>query len=284
MAKHYGTTVLPARPRHPRDKAKVEVAVQIAQRWILARLRNETFFTLDALNLRIDQLLDDLNARPMRIYKASRRDLFERLDKPALSALPAERFIYCEWKLARVSIDYHVQLDHHYYSVPHALLHQQIEARLTSTTVELYHRGQRVATHLRSYRPGLHTTVPEHMPKAHQKHLEWSPGRLCHWASTVGPHTQGLVQALLQDRPHPEQGYRSCLGILRLEKSYGPQRLEAACRRALVVGARSYRHVESILKRGLDRLPLPEQAEKVSLPEPTPGAPHQNIRGRTYYN
>jgi transposase len=283
MAQHYGTTVLPARPRHPRDKAKVEVGVQIAQRWILARLRNETFFSLEDLNFRIDQLLGDLNGRPMRLYKASRRDLFERLDRPVLLPLPAQRFVYCEWKTARVNIDYHVELDHHYYSVPHALLHQQVEARLTGTTVELYHHGQRVGAHLRSYQAGSHTTVPEHMPKAHRKHLEWSPGRLCHWASTVGPHVEALVRGILSDRPHPEQGYRSCLGILRLDKSYGKERLEAACRRALSVNARSYRHVESILKNGLDRMPLPGEAAPETTPASQPEAPHPNIRGRTYY-
>ena len=282
MALHYGTTVLPARPASPRDKAKVEVAVQIAERWILARLRNETFFSLDALNLRISELLDDLNERTMRLYGTSRRALFERLDQPALRALPAERFVYADWKRCRVNVDYHVEVDHHYYSVPHALIHEELEARFSTMTVELLHGGKRVASHRRSYERGRHTTVAEHMPKAHQKHLEWSPSRIVNWAQTIGPKTAALADAILQERRHPEQGYRSCLGILRLGKRYGDERLEAACARALAVGARSYRHVDSILKAGLDRMPLPEPTEDAS---PTAVAPnHENIRGRNYYN
>ena len=281
MALHYGTTVLPARPASPRDKAKVEVAVQIAQRWILARLRNETFFSLQALNQRIAELLDDLNERVMRIYGTSRRALFERLDQPALLPLPTESFVYADWKHCRVNIDYHVEVDHHYYSVPHALVHQQLEACFSALTVELLHKGQRVASHPRSYERGRHTTTPEHMPKAHQKHLEWSPSRIVNWAHTIGPHTADLVTAILQERKHPEQGYRSCLGILRLGKQYGEPRLEAACARALAVSARSYRHVESILKTGLDKLPLPQPSPEPCPPAPIP--PHDNVRGPKYY-
>ena len=281
LARHYDTTVLPARPASPRDKAKVEVGVQIAERWILARLRNETFFSLEALNVRIAELLDDLNERTMRLYGASRRALFERLDRPALRPLPTERFDYAEWKRCRVNVDYHVEVDHHYYSVPHALIHEEVEARSSATTVEVFHRGQRVSSHRRSDVRGHHTTIPEHMPKAHQKHLEWSPSRIVSWAQTIGERTAALVAAILAERRHPEQGYRSCLGILRLGKRYGNDRLEAACARAMAVSARSYRHVDSILKAGLDRLPL-------LVPEPT--APtenvpdHENVRGRNYYN
>ena len=282
MARHYDTTVLPARPASPKDKAKVEVAVQIAERWILARLRNERFFSLDALNIRIGELLDDLNERPMRLYGTSRRALFDRLDRPALRPLPAERFVYGDWKRCRVNIDYHVEVDHHYYSVPHALIHEEVEARFSAMTVELFHRGQRVASHRRSNERGRHTTVPEHMPKAHQKHLEWSPSRIVEWAQTIGPSTAALAAAILAERRHPEQGYRSCLGILRLGKRYGNDRLEAACTRAMVVSARSYRHVDSILKSGLDRLPLPESPAVVS---PTAQVPdHENVRGPNYYN
>jgi transposase len=282
MAEHYGTTVLPARPAHPRDKAKVEVGVQISERWLLGRLRNQTFFELEELNEQIWLLLEPLNQRLMRVYRASRLELFKQLDQPALQPLPPERFVYCQWLSPRVNIDYHVELDHHYYSVPHALVHQKLDARLTSTTVELYHHNQRVALHLRSYKPGQHTTEAAHMPKAHQKHLEWSPTRILHWASTVGPHTQKLVQAIMQERPHPEQGYRSCLGILRLGKRFTDARLEAACARALEGGARSYRHVESILKNGLDRVPLTPTAAADSAPK----APveHSNVRGRSYYH
>ena len=282
MALHYGTTVLPARPLSPRDKAKVEVAVQIAQRWILARLRNETFFSLAALNVRIAELLEDLNERTMRIYGTSRRALFERLDRPALRPLPSERFVFADWKRCRVNIDYHVEVDHHYYSAPQALIHQELEARYSQMTVELFHHGQRVASHRRSYERGRHSTTTEHMPKAHQKHLEWSPSRIVNWAKTIGEKTATLVAAILQERRHPEQGYRSCLGILRLGKRYGDERLEAACARALSVSARSYRHVESILKAGLDHLPLPELPIEASPSQPN--ANHENVRGPKYYN
>jgi len=278
-AEHYGTVVLPARPRKPRDKAKVEVAVQVAQRWILARLRDETFFSLAALNVRIRELLEALNGRVMRTFGQSRRERFEQLDRPVLRPLPAARFAWAEWKAARVNIDYHVEYDRHYYSVPFALAHESVELRATAATVEIFHRGQRVASHARGHRPGQHTTAAGHMPKSHQKHLEWTPSRLLRWAQTVGPKTAELVAAILADRPHPEQGYRSCLGILRLAKRYGRERLEGACARAGAVRARSYRHVESILKNGLDRVPWDEPSSK----EPSPRAPHENVRGPGYY-
>ena len=279
FAQHYGTVILPARPAKPRDKAKIEVAVQVAERWILARLRHETFFSLATLNARIAELLADLNARPMRLYRASRRELFERLDHPALRPLPAEAFVYSDWKVsARVSIDYHIELHGHYYSVPYALIHEHVDARLTATTVEVFHRGQRVAAHRRSVVRGQHTTDPAHMPKAHQRHLEWTPSRLIDWARTIGPQTAARVQAILADRPHPEQGYRSCLGILRLAKRYGLPRLEAACARAGAVEARSYRHVDSILKHGLDRLATPAPS-----PQLTRTPVHEHLRGRAYY-
>ena len=280
FAAHYGTAILPARPGKPRDKAKAEVAVQVAERWILARLRHETFFSLAALNARITELLAALNARPMRLYRASRRELFERLDRLALRPLPTEPYVYGDWKFARVNIDYHVEVDGHYYSVPYtlALLHKRVDICATATTVEVFHRGERVAAHLRSPLRGRHTTTPAHMPKAHQRHLEWTPARITAWAATLGPQTAALVAAILADRPHPEQGYRSCLGLLRLGRRYGDARLEAACARALAVRARSYRHVDSILKHGLDRLPL------LDTPGPRPLAPvHEHLRGRDYY-
>jgi transposase len=278
FAQHYGTAILPARPAHPRDKAKIEVAVQLAERWILARLRHERFFSLAALNARIAELLADLNARRMRLYGASRRELFERLDRPALRPLPATPFVYGEWKVARVNVDYHIEVHRHYYSVPYALVHEIVDVRLTAATIECFHRGVRVAAHARDDTPGRHTTVAAHMPKAHQQHLEWTPSRLTDWARTIGPQTAALVAAILADRPHPEQGYRSCLGLLRLGRRHGDTRLEAACARALAAGARSYRHVDSILKHGLDRLPLVEPAV------PLPLAPvHAHLRGRDYY-
>jgi len=279
FAQHYGTVILPARPAKPRDKAKIEVGVQIVERWILARLRHQTFFSLATLNARIAELLADLNARPMRLYRASRRELFARLDQPALRPLPAEAFVYGDWKIgARVNIDYHIELHGHYYSVPYALLHEHVDTCLTATTVEIFHRGQRIAAHRRSLVRGRHTTDPAHMPKAHQHHLEWTPSRLIDWARTIGAQTAKLVAAILADRPHPEQGYRSCLGILRLAKHYGPERLEAACARAGAVEARSYRHVDSILKHGLDRLAVPEAPPQLTL---TPV--HEHLRGRDYY-
>ena len=279
FAAHYGTAILPARPAKPRDKAKIEAGVLVAERWILARLRHEQFFALGALNARIAELREELNDRRMRLYQASRRELFERLDRPALRPLPADPFVYGEWKTARVNIDYHVELHRHYYSVPFPLVHEVVDARLTATTVELFHRGQRVAAHVRDDTPGRPTTNPAHMPKAHQRHLEWTPSRLADWAGRIGPQTRTLVEAILADRPHPEQGYRSCLGLLRLGRRYGEARLEAACTRALAVGARSYRHVDSILKHGLEHLPLPGVA-------PSPGRPalvHEYVRGRDYY-
>jgi len=278
LAQHYGTVIVPARPAKARDKAKVEVAVQVVERWILARLRHETVFSLAALNARIAVLLTDLNARPMRLYRASRRELFERLDQPALRALPAEAFVYGEWKTARVNVDYHVELHGHYYSVPYALVHEVVDVRASVSTVEIFHRGQRVSAHVRRDVRGRHTTDPAHMPKAHQQHLEWTPSRILGWAQTIGPPTAALVEAILTDRPHPEQGYRSCLGILRLAKRYSPARLEAACARAGNVAARSYRHVDSILKHGLDQVVLPTVAPRLALP-----STHEHVRGPQYY-
>lgn len=278
MARHYGAVVIPARPYKPKDKGKVEVAVQIAERWILAAIRNETFHSLEALNRRIGELLEVLNDKKMRTYGASRRELFERLDKPHLLPL-ASRFVYAEWKRCTVHIDYHIEVDGHFYSVPHDLRidDKHPEARVTAGTVEVYSRNKRVASHRRSYKRGGFTTVPEHMPKAHRAHLEWSPTRMIAWANKIGPNTTGLVTVILEERPHPEQGYRSCLGILRLAKKYGDERLEAACGKSLAVGARSYRHVEGVLKNGLDRASRDEAEDR-------PPVDHENIRGGDYYH
>lgn len=279
-AVHYGTVIVPARPRHPRDKAKVEVSVQIVQRYILARLRHQTFFSLHDLNARIFELIFELNRRVMRRYGKSRQELFEELDRPALKALPSQRFEYAAWKIARVNIDYHVEIDRRFYSVPYALVHEAVDVRLTLLIVEIFHHGQRVASHARNPNPGQHTTVSEHMPKSHVKHLEWTPSRLIAWAATVGPGTARLITAILEDRPHPEMGYRSCLGVLRLERRYGKERLEVACARAMLSGARSYRHVDSMLKRGLDRLPLRPVS---GPPPPQAGNDPDHLRGSTYY-
>lgn len=277
LASHYGTTVLPARVRKPRDKAKVEVAVQIVQRWILACIRNEAFSSLARLNERIRELLDLLNARVMRRYGKSRAALFESMEKSALGALPLSRFEYAEWKRARVNIDYHVVFDEHFYSVPYALVHEEVWVRATESSIEVLHANTRVASHLRSRQRGRHTTVREHMPSSHRAHAEWTPSRILAWAAKTGPATRDLCDAILVERPHPEQGFRSCLGILRLGKRFGEERLEAACARANRARARSYRHVESILKKGLERAPIDD------LGTTTKPIAHDNVRGPTEY-
>ena len=279
LATHYGTAILPARVRRPRDKAKVEVAVLVVERWILARLRHRRFFSLAELNEAMALLVTDLNSRPMRRLGVSRRDLFLELDHPALKPLPTQAYEYAEWRLRRVSLDYHVDIDGHYYSVPYRLIRDQVEARLTTRTVEIFHKGERVAVHLRGTGRGRHTTVPDHMPSAHRRHAEWTIERIQRTAARIGPSTAKLLSIILESRPHPEQGYRVCLGILRLARQYGEPRLEAACDRGLDIGASSYGSIQSILKNGLDRQPRPpSQQGELVLPD------HPNIRGPRYYH
>ena len=278
MASHYGVAILPARVRKPRDKAKVESGVLVVERWILAALRHRQFFSLMELNTAITELLETLNARPFRKLSGCRRDYFEQLDRPALKPLPAQRYVYAEWKQARVHIDYHVAIAGHYYSVPYTLIKKAIEVRITRNTVECFHRGSRVASHRRSYAKGRHTTVSAHMPESHRQAGEWSPRRLMQWAAKTGPATEKLIRTVLDSRKHPQQAYRSCLGILRLGKAYGDERLEAACRRALILGSCRYKSIESILKNRLDEQPLEEQQE-LPLPES-----HDNLRGPAYYH
>lgn len=277
LAIHYGVTVLPTRPRKPADKAKVESAVQNVERWVLAPLRHHTFFHLSELNRAIRPLLAALNDRPFQKLEGSRRSLFEELDRPALQPLPPGRYEYAEWKQAKVHIDYHIQVDHHHYSVPHQLAGKPVEARLTATAVEVFHRGRRVATHLRSRRRGGYTTDSGHMPDHHRRHLEWTPERFQRWAKRVGPETVQLVKAILESRPHPQQAYRTCLGLMRLEREYGRERLEAAAARAVEIGGLSWSSVKSILESGFDRLPL-----QASLPLRLPQE-HPNVRGPDYY-
>ncbi|MBA7679365.1 IS21 family transposase ISPpu7 [subsurface metagenome] len=279
LAEHYGTTVIPARSAKPRDKAKVESAVLVAERWILAALRNHTFFSVAELNEAIAQKLPALNNRRFKKLDTSRKRLFDTLDKPALKALPPRRYEYAEWKKARVNIDYHIEIDRHYYSVPYQLVKEQVDVRLTSTTVEVLFKNRRVASHKRNYRQGGFTTLREHMPKSHQRYLDWSPSRIINWAGHNGPKTKKLITRILDSRPHPEQGFRSCLGIMRLGKRYTPERLEAACARALMIKAFSYKSVESILKRGLD-----QQVLVFDQTENPPPLTHHNIRGKHYYN
>jgi transposase len=275
MASHYGTAVIPARPYKPRDKAKVEVGVQVVQRWILARLRNRRFFSLAELNQAIRELVDDLNVRPMRGWGTTRRALYEQLDRPALRELPPTPYEYATWKRCRVNLDYHVEIDKHFYSVPFRLLREEVEARITAKTVEIFHRGKLVATHLRSLRPHRPTTLTEHMPSSHRRYRDWTHERILREAASVGDDTAALVEIILRSRPHPEQGFRSCIGILRLAERYDAERLDAACARALALGTRSYSSVATILKNAQDK--------KAADPE-QPSLFHENIRGSGYYH
>jgi transposase len=278
MANHYGTVVIPTRVRRPKDKAKVEVGVQIVERWILARLRDRQFFSLPQLNRAIADLLPELNGKPFQKMPGSRQSMFESIDRPALKPLPAQTYQYAQWKKATVNVDYHIEVARHYYSVPHTLIKKRIDVRITDTTVECFYKGKRVASHIRSHHKARHSTIKEHMPKSHQKWAQWTPDRFINWAAKIGPHTTRMIERILNSRPHPQQGFRSCLGILRLAKSYGDDRLEAASRRAVAIGGTSYRSVESILKHNLDQKPLPNQPDNDTSVE------HGNIRGAQYYH
>jgi transposase len=276
MAAFYGTVVIPARSARPRDKAKVESAVGVVERRVLAPLRDRTFFSLAELNQALGELADQLNRRPFQKLDGSRRSLFEELDRPALRPLPGRRYEFTEWKKARVNIDYHVEVDHNYYSVPYALVHKEVEVRLTLGTVEVLFRGHRVASHVRAHGRGRFVTDPAHMPEAHRHQRDRTPARLIAEAEAIGPEAGKLVQAILLDRPHPEQGYRACLGVIRLGRRYPPERIEAAAQRANRSGVRSYKRFQSILENGLDRVPLEPRPE-------TPPAAHPNVRGPHYF-
>ncbi|MGA7911748.1 MAG: IS21 family transposase [Candidatus Dormiibacterota bacterium] len=277
MAAHHGCVVIPARPRKPRDKAKVEVGVLIVERWILARLRNRTLFSFAELNAAIRELVEHLNRKPFKKLPGSRLSLFEEIERAALRRLPPTPYEFALWPKAKVSIDYHLEVDRHYYSVPHRYIGETCDVRLTAAVVEIFLRSRRIASHLRSYKRGGFTTDSSHMPESHRRHLEWTPSRIVSWGHKVGPATGEFAEGVLKSKPHPEQGFRSCLGIMRLGKQYGDDRLEAACKRALSARAFSYRSVESILKTGLDRQPLPEQ------PRVRPHPMHENVRGPNYY-
>ena len=279
LADHYGTAILPTRTYAARDKAKVEHAVLNAERRIMARLRNLTFFSLGELNDAVRRCLSELNARSFQKMSGSRSVLFKELDQPVLRSLPAHRYELGAWRQAKVNIDYHVQVDWHCYSVPYSLTQQQVEVRLSARTVEIFHKGRRVAAQARSRARHGFTTDPAHRPKSHQKHLAWTPSRLIDWARTIGPQCSQAVSDILQRKPHPEQGYRACLGMMRLGRDYGHERMEAACRRALALDACSYRSIRSILKTKLDQQPLPGQ----NTPLVPPVSTHDNIRGEAYY-
>ena len=276
LAQHYGAVVIPTRVARPKDKPKAEVSVQIAQRWVLAALRHRTFFTLAALNAAIRERVDAINLRPMKAVGVSRRALFEHLDRPALQPLPSTRYELAEWKPCRVNIDYHVEVSHNFYSVPYQLVHERVEARTTAATVEIFYKGRRVASHVRRTGRGHFATLVEHMPRAHRAHAEWTPSRLIAWAAHTGPATGRFVAGILERRPHPEQGYRACLGLMRLGRDHGADRLEAACARAERLRSYRFRTVEHILKAQQDRLPLDE-------PPARPPLAHENLRGATYY-
>jgi transposase len=278
MAEHYGCAVLPARCRRPRDKAKVEAGVLIAKRWILAVLRKRTFYSLAELNAAIRECLEHLNTRPMRRVGKSRRELFQSIDYPHALPLPQRSYEYAEWRKAKVNIDYHINLDGHYYSMPFQLLREKLDVRLTATTVEAFRKGERVAAHARSYVQGGHTTLTEHMPLEHRRYAEWSPSRIIQWAGKIGGSTAQLVEKIMDSRIYPEQGYRTCLGIIRLGNHYEPERIEAAAQRALKFNTCSYKSVRAILAAGLDRQPDTEEQPRQAIL-----LVHGNIRGREYY-
>ena len=282
LAAHYQTAIVPTRPYKPKDKAKAEVAVQIVERWIMARLRHQTFFSLAALNQAIRFLLDDLNQRPFKKLPGTRLSQFEQLDKPALRALPTRRYQYAEIKQARVHIDYHIEYDKHYYSVPHHLVKQAVEVQASRSMLSIYSHGQRVASHPRSYRRGAHSTCPEHMPRSHRAMSEWSPERFLRWAGDIGEATRDVVTHLLQEKRHQEQSYRRILALLGNAKKYGRERLNNACARALLINSPTRSSVESILKQGLDKVAVetPHDAvqEELCLDH------HENLRGEDYYH
>jgi len=276
-ANYYGTAVIPARVRHPKDKAKVEGGVLIAQRFILAGLRHRTFFSLAEANAAIRQRLELLNNRPFRKLSGCRRSRFEELDRPAMRPLPEQPYQFAEWVKARVHIDYHVEVDKHFYSVPHRLVGEQLDVRITGTTIECLHKGSRVAAHPRSFLLGKHSTLPEHMPKAHREYAEWTPQRIIAWAGQTGVATAAAVEQILSRKAYPEHGFRACMGVISLGKRFSKDRLEAACKRALAIRGISYKSIKSILENNLDQKPLPEQLKLLSVS-------HDNVRGAHYYN
>jgi transposase len=277
LAEHYGAAIIPARVRHPKDKAKVEGGVLIAQRFILAGLRNRTFFSLAEANAAIRERLVLLNNRSFRKLPGCRQNRFEQLDRPAMQPLPSTPYQYAQWKKARVHIDSHVELKGHFYSVPHRLAKEQLDVRYTETTVECFSKGKRVASHPRSFIQGQHTTTPEHMTKAHQEFASWTPQRIISWAGETGTATARVVENILSRRVYPEHGFRSCMGVISLAKRYSKERLEAACERALSINGITYRSIKSILENNLDQKALPAQMA-------LPAVSHENIRGTDYYN
>lgn len=283
LAAHYGVAVIPARVRKPRDKAKVESAVQVAERWILARLRDHRFFSLHELNAAIAEQLTAYNERPFQKLEGSRHSVFLEVDRPVLNPLPANSYVFARWKKARVHMDYHVDIEGHYYSVPYKHVREQIDVRITELTIECFFQGKRIASHGRNLRRGRHTTIREHMPPNHRHYADWTPERLATWAARTGPNTRMLIEQVIASRERPQHGYRACLGILRLGEAHGADRLEAAAVRALATGALSYRSMASILKKGLDTKAVGDRESPGTdtFNEPTR---HANLRGPAYYS
>lgn len=280
LAEHYGVAVVPARPYKPKDKAKAEVAVQVVERWIMMRLRHQTFFSLAELNQAIRFLLEDLNQRAFKQRPGSRASTFADIDQPALRPLPAQPYVYRDIKQARVHLDYHVEYDQHFYSVPYQLVKQRVSIHADQQLITIYHGSKQVAQHARVFGSG-HTTHPNHMAKAHLKHQEWSPQRFLKWAAQIGEHTTYVVEHQLSSRRHPEHGYRACLGLLSLTKKYGAERLERACHRARVAKVLTYKHIASMLRKGLDNAPLPEGDAHTQSELPLT---HDHVRGPDYYH
>lgn len=281
LAEHYQTAIIPARPRKPKDKSKAEIGVQIVERWVMARLRHQSFFTLSSLNQAIRLLVDELNDKPFQKLPGSRRSQFEQLDKPVLRPLPSNPYQYTDIKRARVHIDYHIEYDRHYYSVPHHLVKQEVEVQVCDNTVSVYHHGQRIASHLRSYHKEGHTTLREHMPEAHQSVHDWSDDRFLKWANNIGTETREIVHILLHKKRHPEQNYRAVLALLSNAKKYSNERLNNACGRALLINSPTRSSIESILKQGLDKVAI--ETDEMTQEELALDT-HENVRGEDYYH
>jgi transposase len=273
FAEYHGIAVLPTRTQTPRDKAKVEKAVQEVERWIIAPLRHRTFYSIAEINEAIRSLLAELNSKTMRDYGASRQELFEQLDKPALKALPAVSYEFAQWKKARVHLDYHVELEKHWYSVPYYHARKEVWVKATERCVEVYENNQRVALHVRSRRQYAHTTLPEHMPPEHAEVKSWTAEKFTAWGKAIGPETHAFVVNLLTSKPFREQAFRAILGLQRLCERYTPPRIEASCKRANFFKLSALRNIRSILEKDLDGLTLPQLAAEQIVLE------HANLRG-----
>jgi transposase len=277
MAFHYSVGVLPARPYKPRDKAKVEAGVRFAQAYILGRLRRQIFFSLAECNAAIALAMQRMNERPMRKLGVSRRELFEKIERAALNSLPDADWEFAEWKRARVNLDYHIEVHDFLYSVPHALIRAEVDVRVTDRMIEIFHRGQRVGAHPRRYGGRKHGTDPDHMPSSHRRYAEWTPDRFRRWAGKIGPNTEGLITAVLASRPHPEQGFRTCLGILKLYRGVDADRVEAVSARAVEIGGLTCKSVASLLAQKPDKSTSKDSGQATLFD-------HANLRGPGYYH